>query len=427
MASARAASGAEMGARVIDQLLTEEFFQDHWERVPLHLRAADGGKDVNHLPELLSVDDVADIIGKAGPSLKMFKHNEPSRLRSFLLAYLDGTSMIVNQADRHNQVILEFCRSLADHFFHHVFAVLYLTPPGSQAVRLHNDDQDVFLFQVWGSKRWTVRNAPQLLPYTEEMLGKDCPVPENLVGPPLLEFTMEAHDVLYIPRGYLHEAATGEEASLHITFTIPTSDYCWGVNLVKHLTGQLRSKQLPGPQRSLCQSSLAPRGAAGPAVLDDAALDEKLQELLGSLASQLSAEDVVRSFEQRMERTNDNQGRQFSMMTGGERGRPTRPPRVTEDTRVRLMPGVSCHCEPDSEMAVFSRSGDGQHLEMPILKSSSGLVCALTSKPQWVRDLPTKDPFQRLCVLQLLLEHGVLQLFLKGPEDVPEDPDEPLR
>ena len=37
---------------------------------------------------------------------------------------------------------------------HHAFAVLYLTPRGSQAVRVHTDDQDVFVLHLVGGKPW---------------------------------------------------------------------------------------------------------------------------------------------------------------------------------------------------------------------------------------------------------------------------------
>mmetsp|Transcript_81526 Transcript_81526/g.176214 ORF Transcript_81526/g.176214 Transcript_81526/m.176214 type:complete len:98 (-) Transcript_81526:9-302(-) len=94
-------------------------------------------------------------------------------------------------------------------------------------------------------------------------------------------------------------------------------------------------------------------------------------------------------------------------------------PMAREDTRVRLMTGVCCQCEPDSEVAVFSRP-DGQRMEMKISRWASALVRGLTSKPQWVTDLPCEDGFARICVLQMLHEQGVVQLFLKGPEDVEE-------
>eukprot|EP00931_Biecheleriopsis_adriatica_P079424 TRINITY_DN52822_c0_g1_i1.p1 TRINITY_DN52822_c0_g1~~TRINITY_DN52822_c0_g1_i1.p1 ORF type:complete len:440 (+),score=97.69 TRINITY_DN52822_c0_g1_i1:42-1322(+) len=417
-----ALTGSQVAEGLCQELLTPSFFEDYFERAPLHHRAAELGRSANCLPEALGVDDVAHIVESAGSSLKMFKNGEPSGLPNPWLAYLDGSSMIVNQADRHHRVLFDLVRGLSARHFHHVFAVMYLTPPESQAVRLHNDDQDVFLLQVFGSKRWTVRNAPQLLCYTEEMLGKESPVPEHLIGPPLMEFTMEPHDVLYIPRGHLHEAATGSsEPSLHITVTVPTSDFCWGVQLVKHLGLEMRSGMLPPPQRSLCQASLAPMGSAGPAALDDEALDKKLEELLESWRSKVSAEAVLDSFEQRMERTNEGQERQFieRCSDGGH-------VRVTEKTRVRLMPGVSCRCEEGSEDVTFTRATDGRRLDMQVTRAATSLIRALTDRPQRVLDLPCTDRFARICVLQVLLERDVLQLFLKGAEDLNGCPDKPL-
>eukprot|EP00930_Biecheleria_cincta_P095319 TRINITY_DN87297_c0_g1_i1.p1 TRINITY_DN87297_c0_g1~~TRINITY_DN87297_c0_g1_i1.p1 ORF type:complete len:450 (-),score=88.30 TRINITY_DN87297_c0_g1_i1:57-1379(-) len=433
-AAGKGLSGADIAESFCKEILSPSFFEEYFERKPLHYRAADRSSGANRLPEALSADDVSNIIAGAGSSLKMFNNNEPSRLGSPWLSYLDGTSMIVNQADRHNKVIFDMCRVLADRHFHHVFAVVYLTPPGSQAVRLHNDDQDVFLFQVWGKKRWTVRNAPQLLCYTEEMLGKDEPVPEHLIEDPVLEFTIEPHDVLYMPRGYLHEASTSSsEPSLHITVTVPTSDFCWGVQLVKHLGNHLRTGGLSSPHHALCKASLAPTGSLGKAALSDEDLDKQIQELLEGWTAKTSGAEILDFFDHRMGRTNEGQERQFkhnagdpSQRRGPGPGGQHAPARVTERNRVRLMPGVSCRCQPGSEDVLFAREVDGRVLEMQITSTALPLIRSLTATPQWVMDLPCKDSFERLCVLQVLLEQGVLQLFLKGPEEVLDTPDDPL-
>jgi len=386
-----------------EEILTEEFFSKHWEKTPLHFRAAERGRTANRLPDALSTDDVMALIRKSGHSLKMFKYGEASELDNFMAAYLEGSSMIVNQADRCNPTLYELCRALAKVHFMHVFSVVYLTPPGSQAVRLHNDDQDVFLLQVWGRKRWTIRNAPKLLPYTEEMLGKEVPVPEELVGEPTMEFTMEPHDVLYIPRGYLHEAATGEEPSLHITVTIPTSDYCWGVQLVKHFMQDLDANRKDPESLLKCQlSSKAPGNS-------EEALEEKLKGLIDNWAQGIQVSSVVDAFKQRMARTNEGQERQFGRMNEIKA-----PPYVKEDSRVRLMHGVSCRCEADSEFATFSRESDGQRLDVPITRSAAPMIRALTNRPLSVLDLPCADAFERLCVLQLLHQQGVLQLFVNS-------------
>lgn len=407
--------GTDAGRRLCEEILTPEFFEKHWERFPLHHRASEHEKKANLLPEALSVDDMQKLVAISGSSLKMFKRGVPSELDDFQLAYLDGATMIVNQADRCNETLFDMCKVLADRHFLHVFSVVYLTPADSQAVRLHNDDQDVFLLQVWGRKNWTIWNAPQLLPYTEEMLGKETPVdPELISEEPTMRFVMEPHDVLYIPRGFLHEATTGEEPSLHITITVPTSDYCWGVQLTKHLMQKLQSKELSGPLAGLCGASMSRAGEAGPQAISGEDLDGQLQEIVSTWAKSLRFEDVMSSFEEKMARTNDWQERQFKHNT-----RQRMRPMVREDTRVRLMTGVCCQCEPDSEVAIFSRP-DGQRMEMKISRWASALVRGLTSKPQWVTDLPCEDGFARICVLQMLHEQGVVQLFLKGPEDVEE-------
>ncbi|CDI80613.1 hypothetical protein, conserved [Eimeria acervulina] len=55
-------------------------------------------------------------------------------------------------------------------------------------------------------------------------------------GPPLgawdlgpsTTFTLNAGDILYIPRGMAHSATTGDEPSLHLTITIPTAEFSHG-------------------------------------------------------------------------------------------------------------------------------------------------------------------------------------------------------
>lgn len=397
--------GAVVAQNLCEAVLTPEFFEKHWEKWPLHHRAAEHGNDANRLPEALDVDAVMALLRCAGSSLKTFKSGDPFDGSNFLIAYLEGASMIVNQADRYNQTLMELSRALARRHFLHVFSVAYLTPPGSQAVRMHTDDQDVFLLQVWGRKQWMIRNNPKKLPYTEEMLGKDTPVPEELVEDPIMEFTMEPHDVLYIPRGFLHEASTQEESSLHVTVTVPTSDYCWGVQLVKHLIGQMHSDDMPDYVQAASRRSLCGAKSAAPS-------EEEFQDILKSWLGGLTMDSVLEAFEQRMERTNGGQDRAFSHNM--EQQRRLRP-WISEDGRVRLMTGVTCWCEPDSEMAIFTREADGLRLELGISRSAAPIVRSLTSKPQCVRDLPGADPFGRACVLQLLHQHEVVQLFLDSP------------
>merc|ERR1719461_2274791 len=97
---ARKPGGAEVAKCFSDSVLTPKFFEEHWEKRPLHWRSAERGQCANGLPEAFSVDDLVSLVRIAGPNLKMFRHSEAAKTDNFMLAYLEGASLVVNQADR---------------------------------------------------------------------------------------------------------------------------------------------------------------------------------------------------------------------------------------------------------------------------------------------------------------------------------------
>lgn len=403
--------GAQIARSFIDGVLTEEFWAKNWEKYPKHIRSADLAKDkqVNRLGEFVNPDHLSEILRRGGSSLKMFRKGQPFDGDSLYLAYLEGASLILNQADRYSKPLFEFCRTIADKHFYHSFAVAYLTPPNSHAVRLHNDDQDVFLLQIWGKKNWLVRPAPTFLPYTEEMIGKDAPVPEELIKPPILDFTIEAGDILFMPRGFLHEAKTGTEPSLHITITVPTSDYCWGVLLGRYL-GHSLQKSLPSGSEvaNFCQEAMSEKDVDSHRPDRKKRTEEEENAMIRQVASaflkDLSSKEVVGLFEERMATTNKGQ-EEALMMNCSRQLRPF----VTSESLVRLMPGVGCSCTPGAEVARFTR--DGKILDLPIASTASHLIAGLTNKPRAVSELHCEDSFERLCVLEALLMKGCVQMF----------------
>ena len=73
-----------------------------------------------------------------------------------------------------------------------------------------------------GEKRWLVYEPAWELPlknqrYKAETMGEP--------GEPVLDFTLQPGDTLYLPRGWLHEAKTSETDSLHIT--VGVNVYTW--------------------------------------------------------------------------------------------------------------------------------------------------------------------------------------------------------
>ena len=90
---------------------------------------------------------------------------------------------------------------------------MYLTPQGEkQAFEVHMDYMDGLILQVAGCKRWRVYNPES---YPESLRGV-APIKGNMIKPDqkhidlmsFEEYELRQGDVLYIPKGTLHEAAT---------------------------------------------------------------------------------------------------------------------------------------------------------------------------------------------------------------------------
>lgn len=144
------------------------------------------------------------------------------------MAFLDGCSIVLNHADTLNGYIARLCQDL-QRSFPHAYANAYVTPPASKAVPPHADDRDVLVIQVLGQKHWKVyENVPIPFPYPHEQVGKEgMPIPPSvLAGPCLFDGVLNEGDVLYMPRGFVHEANTQDnDLSFHVTVALATHDW----------------------------------------------------------------------------------------------------------------------------------------------------------------------------------------------------------
>ncbi|KAL1335468.1 hypothetical protein AAHE18_11G249500 [Arachis hypogaea] len=161
-------------------------------------------------------------------------------------AYKEGYTIALRGLEFRFQSIAAVAETLALMFGQpSVGANLYLTPPNSQGLACHYDDHCVFVCQIFGSKQWTVfSQSSQLLPRLyDDLNGSDI----DYTKAGKREFFLKEGDVLYIPRGFPHEAYTtsgdgSPEFSLHLTLSIEVEPpfewegithfalHCWGEN-----------------------------------------------------------------------------------------------------------------------------------------------------------------------------------------------------
>lgn len=188
-------------------------------------RSSDASDDYNSNEELV-VENRIPLLFK-NQSLLTF--DERQRYGSSLMAaFLDGCSVVINHADLFSPWIAALCEDL-QFSFPHAYANTYLTPPGTQTVPAHADDRDVFVIQVVGRKAWRVyQRIPVPFPYPHEQVGKNgLEVPLTVLeGPVMIDRILKPGDVLYMPRGYVHEAqALSDQSSFHITVALATHDW----------------------------------------------------------------------------------------------------------------------------------------------------------------------------------------------------------
>lgn len=114
-------------------------------------------------------------------------------------ALLDGATVVLQSLPRTVPSVGRFASALESEISHPVQVNAYLTPPGAAGLAPHADGHDVLAVQLHGSKTWTV-----------DGLG---------------ELQLAAGDVLYIPAGTRHAAATQHSSSLHLTIGIIRTTY----------------------------------------------------------------------------------------------------------------------------------------------------------------------------------------------------------
>lgn len=166
-------------------------------------------RDVSHSASACSDDEQQtteeeheDIVANADDVMSMFR--------------TQGCTVRVVHPERFMERIWELIAPLQEFFTSTMGANIYLTPAGAQGFAPHYDDVEVFVLQVSGSKRWRL-HAPiddeSILPrYSSRDFHPDE------VGPPERDVLLEQGDLLYLPRGVIHQAASQASGhSLHIT------------------------------------------------------------------------------------------------------------------------------------------------------------------------------------------------------------------
>lgn len=213
-------------ARLLAPYDVSAFVEGYLERDMLHVERQDG----HYYQGLPSIADLDAILWVADPTWGEVQvancrrgadwvdltKGPPSTavLRS---AVDQGDSLVLNDVHRYWLPVGELVRDCEQALGMPVNANLYLTPPNAQGLSAHYDTQDGIILQLEGSKRWRCAPPVRELPLPKEDRDID---PVSVLD--ATEITLKAGELLYVPRGVIHEPCTLDEWSLHLTVTLNT-------------------------------------------------------------------------------------------------------------------------------------------------------------------------------------------------------------
>ena len=219
----------------------DRFLKHHWEKKLLFIRR----RQPRYYADLLAIDDLDSLLSSSHrrlPGLRLVKAGADIAIHRYSPEYVQageniygavnidrvfaehqaGATIILDGVHRTWQPLTRFCRQLEAFFTQPVQANLYLTPRLAQGFEAHYDTHDVFILQVAGHKKWRIFPPKIRLPLRSQPHTAD----HDASRPVLQELELLEGDLLYIPRGYVHEAMTQkDDLSAHITLGVIA--YTW--------------------------------------------------------------------------------------------------------------------------------------------------------------------------------------------------------
>lgn len=379
------------------------FVAEHFERKPLHVRG--DARRYRGLPTLAEVDRA--ITGRAlrYPDVRMAREGEKLAPASFTRAdgaadpilvaarLAEGATLVLNGVEAWSPVVARLCAVLGRRVRGSSWANLYLTPPRSHGFAPHTDDTDVFVLQLRGEKRWTLHAPPTALP----PLG---PISKRFDDADATAETivLRPGDLLYVPRGQAHAAATGEHDSMHLTVAIAPAT--WATVLHAALD------ELAARDERLRHA--VPFGAFG---APETARDD-FAAMLRTLAERA---DVKRS----LARVHAEAARQREPIAPGHIAASFDREPVTVDTVVARRPAQDVALRSSRDAIELSLSG--RTISLP-RHTRAAVRYALSHKRFRVADLPDDlDDAGKVVLVKRLVREGILRVRREASPTKTED------
>jgi ribosomal protein L16 Arg81 hydroxylase len=206
------------------------FFDEYWEKKFLLVNQRNGVgfkdfltlKDVEHLlfsppayestlPWVRFINNTKILNPQEYVSNKTGSLHKPKVIQG----YNSGNTIAIIKLEERFEPLKKICIEFESVIGHPAVTEIFLTPPSSQGFKAHFDKFNVFVLQIEGKKHWKIYDMH--VPYP--LASNTNPYGERLPEP-TCEFDLYPGDILYLPRGLVHEVSTTSDYSLHLTLGI---------------------------------------------------------------------------------------------------------------------------------------------------------------------------------------------------------------
>ena len=229
---------------LIHPITKEQFAEEYFEKKVLHIKQ-DAIRTPKYYSNLLTRESLDLFLNEQNvkyPEVQLvgtpkgFKHREYLKednsinLSKLFKYYSEGATINVVGLNNYLLPLGNLCENLIKETSHRYQTNIYCTPKNTQGFEVHYDSHDVIVLQVHGTKNWEIYDSPIELP----LKGLQNFTPEQDLNPTLKQkLTLKEGELLYIPRGVMHNAKSADTSSIHITLGLV------GTSIYKLLTNSL--------------------------------------------------------------------------------------------------------------------------------------------------------------------------------------------
>ncbi|KAK3749582.1 hypothetical protein QZH41_019718, partial [Actinostola sp. cb2023] len=235
-------SADKLFSSLIAPTTNEAFFSEYWEKKPLLIERGDtefygplfNKSDLEAILKKEEIEFVNDVnVCRYEDGDKLYMNGDMGTRATLSRVSKDmkerKATVQFHQPQRFKDILWKLNGHFESIFGCLVGANVYITPPDSQGLAPHHDDVEIFILQLEGKKQWKLYKAPKELPqdYSPDL-------EQESIGEPTHEFELQPGDMVYFPRGTVHQAVTLKgEGSTHITLSTYQQN-SWG-NLLSNV------------------------------------------------------------------------------------------------------------------------------------------------------------------------------------------------